>query len=109
MSALVLGCVKRGDEQIAEKRIPFASGDSVPEVIQDGVTGFIVKDEEQAIAAVHKLDQLDRRRVRAVFEQRLSASQMAREYEREYQKLLAVAAQGLPLKTIVSAPLTTLR
>jgi glycosyltransferase involved in cell wall biosynthesis len=73
--------------------IAFRSG-SVPEVIQDGVTGFIVEDEEQAIAAVNKLDQLDRRRVRAVFEQRFSASRMAWEYEREYQKLLAVAAQG---------------
>lgn len=70
--------------------IAFRSG-SVPEVIQDGVTGFIVEDEEQAIAAVHKLDQLDRRQVRATFEQRFSASRMALEYEREYQKLLALA------------------
>jgi hypothetical protein len=36
--------------------IAYRSG-SVPEVIEDGVTGFIVEDEEQAIAAVHRLGQ----------------------------------------------------
>src|SRR5262249_4854791 len=42
---------------------------SVPEVIDEGVTGFVVDSEEQAIAAVRKLGDLDRRRVRARFEE----------------------------------------
>jgi glycosyltransferase involved in cell wall biosynthesis len=79
--------------------IAFRSG-SVPEVVQDGVTGFIVEDEEQAIAAVHKLDQLDRRQIRATFEQRFAASRMALEYEREYKKL--VAAEPPATRTLFS-------
>jgi glycosyltransferase involved in cell wall biosynthesis len=79
--------------------IAFRSG-SVPEVVQDGVTGFIVEDEEQAIAAVHKLDQLDRRQVRATFERRFAASRMALEYEREYKKL--VAAEPPATRTLFS-------
>ena len=39
--------------------IAFRNG-SVPEVVDDGVTGFIVDDEAQAAAAVHRLGQLDR-------------------------------------------------
>jgi glycosyltransferase involved in cell wall biosynthesis len=42
--------------------IAYRSG-SVPEVVEDGVTGFIVENEEQAIAAVNDLGRLDRRAV----------------------------------------------
>lgn len=62
---------------------------SVPEVVEDGVTGFIVDNEEQAVAAVHRLDSLDRRRIRARFEDRFSAKRMAKDYERQYLKLTA--------------------
>ncbi|WP_369725669.1 glycosyltransferase family 4 protein [Bradyrhizobium sp. LLZ17] len=64
---------------------------SVPEVIEDGVTGFIVDDEAQAISAVKELGRLDRRRIRARFEERFAASRMAREYEIQYRKLIARA------------------
>ena len=60
--------------------IAYRSG-SVPEVIEDGVTGFIVEDEEQAIAAVNRLGQLDRRTIRSRFEERFSARRMAKEYD----------------------------
>jgi glycosyltransferase involved in cell wall biosynthesis len=53
---------------------------SVPEVIEDGLTGFVVEDIEGAIAAVHRLDQLDRVRIRMRFEQRFAARRMADNY-----------------------------
>jgi len=68
--------------------IAYRSG-SVPEVVEDGVTGFIVENEEQAVRAVGELGRLDRRVVRARFEARFSASRMAREYERAYRGLIA--------------------
>ena len=70
--------------------IAYRSG-SVPEVVEDGVTGFIVEDEEQAVAAVHRLGRLDRRKIRSRFEERFSAHRMAREYESQYRKLIAAA------------------
>src|SRR5262249_12622365 len=63
--------------------IAFRSG-SVPEIVEHGVTGFIVENEEEAIRAVKQLDQIDRRVVRARFEERFSAKWMAEEYVGHY-------------------------
>ena len=68
--------------------IAYRSG-SVPEVVEDGVTGFIVDGKEQAIRAVKELGRLDRRVVRARFEERFAASRMAHEYETRYRNLIA--------------------
>jgi glycosyltransferase involved in cell wall biosynthesis len=68
--------------------IAFRSG-SVPEVIDHGITGFIVDNEKEAIEAIKRLDKLDRRQVRAHFEQRFAAGRMAMEYLRHYEKLMA--------------------
>lgn len=68
--------------------IAYGSG-SVPEVIEEGVTGFIVKNENEAAEAVAQLEQIDRRRVRARFEERFTAERMARDYLRHYRGLLA--------------------
>jgi glycosyltransferase involved in cell wall biosynthesis len=62
---------------------------SVPEVIDDGVTGFVVQDEAAAVAAIQRIHELDRRRVRATFEQRFTARRMAQDYLRLYEKLVA--------------------
>ena len=70
--------------------IAFRRG-SVPEVVDDGVTGFIVDDEEEAIAAIHRLGELDRRQVRAVFEQRFTARRMAENYIHHYQRTLGLS------------------
>ncbi|MGY4624695.1 glycosyltransferase family 4 protein [Bradyrhizobium sp. USDA 4486] len=70
--------------------IAYRSG-SVPEVIEHGVTGFIVENEEQAVEAVGELGKLDRRTVRARFEQRFTARRMARQYEDRYRELVAAA------------------
>ncbi|MBR0915428.1 glycosyltransferase family 4 protein [Bradyrhizobium japonicum] len=66
--------------------IAYRSG-SVPEVVEDGVTGFIVDGEQHAIEAVKEAVRLDRKRIRARFEERFAASQMAREYEIRYREL----------------------
>ena len=62
---------------------------SVPEIIDDGLTGFIVHDQEQAIAAARRVDSISRRTCRDVFERRFSASVMARNYLRLYRELAA--------------------
>ena len=57
---------------------------SVPEVVDDGVTGRIVDSLEAAAAAVHEVAGYDRARIRATFERRFSAAAMARRYEDLY-------------------------
>jgi glycosyltransferase involved in cell wall biosynthesis len=64
--------------------IAFRSG-SVPEVVDDGITGFVVDGEAEAIQAVGRLDELDRRRVRRRFEERFTSRRMAKEYLRVYE------------------------
>jgi len=66
--------------------IAYRSG-SVPEVIDEGVTGFIVSDEDEAVAATRKLHQLDRATVRATFDRRWTARRMAEDYVEVYQEL----------------------
>ena len=67
--------------------IAFRSG-SVPEVIDEGVTGFVVDDEEQAVRAVKRLRELDRRRVRERFEERFTVGRMAADYVSHYQSVV---------------------
>jgi glycosyltransferase involved in cell wall biosynthesis len=66
--------------------IAYRSG-SVPEVITDGVNGFIVDDIDGAVEAVGRLDELDRAEVRATFEDRFTAERMARDSVRLYEEL----------------------
>ena len=66
--------------------IAFNRG-SVPEIIEDGVTGFIVDDEASAIAAVGQLHTLDRNRIRQRFEARFTARRMAEDYVEVYRRL----------------------
>src|SRR5579883_586219 len=66
--------------------IAFNCG-SVPEIMEDGLTGFVVDDVEDAAAAVGRLDELYRPSIRSRFEERFSARAMAREYVRIYQEL----------------------
>ncbi len=61
---------------------------AVPEVIEHGVTGVIVHSMQEALAGIELLPQFDRRRIRARFEQRFSASIMARSYLEVYARLL---------------------
>jgi glycosyltransferase involved in cell wall biosynthesis len=63
------------------------SNGSVPEIIDQGVTGYIVKSEEEAASAVKRAIALDRRVIRTVFEQRFGAKVMARNYIKLYWQL----------------------
>src|SRR4029079_2654440 len=61
---------------------------SVPEVVDDGVTGVIVDTMEEAIAALPRVIALDRKTVRRRFEERFSATRMAQDYVSAYRSLL---------------------
>jgi glycosyltransferase involved in cell wall biosynthesis len=61
---------------------------SVPEVVDEGVTGFVVESEEEAVAAVHRLPELSRDTVRQTFERRFSARRMAENYLDVYAELI---------------------
>jgi len=79
--------------------IAFNRG-SVPEVVDDGVTGFIVEDELGAIGAVQRLSELGRAGVRRQFEQRFTARRMAQEYLGVYR---ALAESHAPRLRVVGA------
>ncbi|WP_312797512.1 glycosyltransferase family 4 protein [Tianweitania sp.] len=61
---------------------------SVPEIVEDGVTGFIVESEAEAVSAIQRLHTLNRARVRNRFEERFTSDRMARDYLSLYHKLL---------------------
>jgi glycosyltransferase involved in cell wall biosynthesis len=61
---------------------------SVPEIIEHGVTGFVVSSIEEAVAAVESLDTIDRRVCRQVFEERFGAPRMAEDYLKIYEALI---------------------
>jgi len=62
-------------------------GGSVPEIVEDGVTGYVVDSLEDAIEATRAVHQLDRRACRATFERRFSAARMASQYVQLYSRL----------------------
>jgi glycosyltransferase involved in cell wall biosynthesis len=66
---------------------------SVPEIIDEGVTGMIVDDIDQARIAMVQVAALDRRKVRSRFEERFTARRMAKDYVRVYKGLVRHAAQ----------------
>jgi len=73
--------------------VAFRHG-SVPEVLVEDVTGFIVDSMEGAIEASARVGELDRSRVRAEFEQRFSADRMAKDYLDLYAELAARKSGG---------------
>jgi len=72
-------------------------GGSVPEVIEEGVTGFIVESVGEACRAVRAAERLDRARCRRVFEERFTAARMASEYVAIYETLIERTASKLSL------------
>ena len=69
--------------------IAFRAG-SVPEVIDAGITGFMVEAEEEAVQAIQRLDKLSRYEVRAQFERRFTAERMAQDYVAHYGALIGI-------------------
>jgi glycosyltransferase involved in cell wall biosynthesis len=72
--------------------IAFSCG-SVPEIIENGLTGFVV-EPEQAMTAIRQATKLDRHAVRARFEQRFTARQMAEKYVEVYNAIGAEAGDA---------------
>ena len=78
-------------------------GGSVAEIVDEGVTGFVVGSIEEAAEAVHRIPSIDRRECRAAFERRFSARRMCEDYLRAYargiweKKRAAKGKRGLTL------------
>ena len=80
-------------------------GGSVREVIDPGVTGFIVESVEAAVATIDAATRLDRARCRATFEARFSARRMASDYVALYEEVVArVTQRAVPVLSSRSAP-----
>jgi glycosyltransferase involved in cell wall biosynthesis len=71
---------------------------SVPELIEPGVTGWIVDSIDAAVDALAQADAIDRATCRAVFEKRFTAERMARDYVAVYQRLRE-SRRGLEART----------
>jgi len=72
--------------------IGFGRG-SIPEVLEDGASGFIVDTLEEAVLAVRRIASLDRATVRREFERRFTAERMAGHYLEIYDKLINAGAE----------------
>jgi glycosyltransferase involved in cell wall biosynthesis len=76
--------------------ISFNRG-AVPEIIENGLTGYVVEDEASAIAAVDKVGQLSRKKIRIRFEDRFTARRMAEDYVAVYGGLIEATEPRLRL------------
>jgi glycosyltransferase involved in cell wall biosynthesis len=78
---------------------------SVPEVVRDGVTGFICDTEDELVMAAGRLEDLDRWTCRSAAEQRFSPAAMAGAYERVYERVIGNAGRrevvALPRSQVV--------
>ena len=78
---------------------------SVPEVIADGVTGFVVEGIEQAVSAVGRVAGLNRRACREAFEERFDAARMARDYLQVYRRLVHACPETVrPAPQVTGGP-----
>jgi glycosyltransferase involved in cell wall biosynthesis len=73
---------------------------SVPEIIEQGVSGAMVDSEDQALLAIAQVDRFDRSAVRAAFERRFTADRMARAYVDVYARSVASPELGAPRSSI---------
>lgn len=65
---------------------------AVEEIVDDGLTGFIVDNEDEAVAAIGQVSNIDRQAVRRTFEQRFTARTMAHSYVELYRRIDKVRA-----------------
>lgn len=72
--------------------IAYRTG-SVPEVISDGINGFVVDDVDGAVGAVQQLGEIDRRACRQAFEDRFTVDRMARDYLALFEHLVAAGGR----------------
>jgi len=74
---------------------------SVPELIDPGVSGWIVDSVDEAVTALRRIDRIDRRACRSAFERRFTADRMARDYVAIYEAL--VGQPGTTCLEVLSA------
>ncbi|HJV80331.1 glycosyltransferase family 4 protein [Noviherbaspirillum sp.] len=67
--------------------IAYRNG-SVPEIMEDGVTGFVVTNQDEAVRAAKNIDAIDRKGCREAFDRRFTATHMAENYLRVYRRML---------------------
>lgn len=61
---------------------------SIPEIMEEGVTGFVVTNQDDAVRAAQRIESVDRTRCRQAFERRFTAAQMAENYLRAYRRIV---------------------
>ena len=83
--------------------VAFSCG-SVPEIIDEGVSGFIVNSEEAAVQALKRVENLNRLRCRGTFDRRFTACRMAKEYLSVYE---AVVSEAPPLQSSGAMEIST--
>ena len=69
-------------------------GGSVPEVMENGVTGFVVRELDDAVEATRQICNLSRACCREVFEKRFTATRMANDYMNVYERMVRSTGQG---------------
>src|SRR6516162_7887009 len=84
---------------MSSQRDAFRRG-SVPKVVEDGTSGFVVDTIEEAVRAVRRSVSLDRTRVRAAFERRFTAERMARDYLQIYRELTLACTGSERLRSL---------
>ncbi len=72
--------------------IAYAQG-SVPEIIEEGINGFVVHDQQEAIAAAKNISMIDRRQCRNSFDRRFTVAHMAEQYLEVYEKIIGTGSR----------------
>ena len=80
---------------------------SIPEIIDVGVTGKVVETEKEDVAVLPAILSYDRRAVRQRFEQRFTATSIAKNYVSTYRRLLKTRTSGPGPRQLVSMVATT--
>ena len=70
---------------------------SVPEIIEDGVSGFLVNNVDEAAKALENISAIDRKKCRESFELRFSAKRMAHDYLNIYQRIAKPESESIAL------------
>jgi glycosyltransferase involved in cell wall biosynthesis len=68
---------------------------SVPEIVEDGITGFVIESIDEGAKAVGRIAEISRQRCRQVFEKRFTCTRMARDYINLYQNLIGRLHPGI--------------